>query len=162
MNFNFDFLFSAQKQNAIKCVYIFYSVQLTNTWPVSIFLSTHAWLQFSIKINPIFICCLLFTFQRRHKKYDNGTRSIHIYSFRFKISFDFLLQLSNWHGSVFQIWAATFQLVYCLHFFFKMVDLTYFLKCNIILCLVLNLFGSHELWKVYFYSKFINLKLFNI
>ena len=126
MNFNFHFLFSAQKQNAIRCIHFFYSVHLTNTWPVSIFLSTHAWLQFSIKINPIFICCLLFTFQRRHKKYDNGTRSIHIYSFRFKISFDFLLQLSNWHGSVFQIWAATFQLVYCLHFFFKMVDLTYF------------------------------------
>ena len=94
--------------------------------PFQSFLSTHAWLQFSIKINPIFICCLLFTFQRRHKKYDNGTRSIHIYSFRFKISFDLLLQLSNLHGSVFQIWAATFQLVYCLHFFIKMVDLTYF------------------------------------
>ena len=69
--------------------------EMQKTWPVSMLLSTHAWLQFSIKINPIFICCLLFTFQRRHKKYDNGTRSIHIHSFRFKISFDFLLQLSK-------------------------------------------------------------------
>ena len=51
-----------KNKSGIGWTYILYSDHLTNTWPISMFLSTHAWLQFSIKINPILFVafCLRF------------------------------------------------------------------------------------------------------
>ena len=74
MNFTFLPLFALpnNKINNIQQQYrmnIYCVDEMQKTWPVSMLLSTHAWLQFSIKMNPIY--CPLFTFQQGKKWIKN-------------------------------------------------------------------------------------------